>query len=102
MFAKMKSISQISVILVALSPLTSAADEVKILTTVLTVPDGINLPGSVRTVTMRERQEIIRSLAQIKSVSLFTTPSATTSSGKMNSQLWFTGNNLNLRARQKY
>jgi|688.fasta_scaffold72382_1 hypothetical protein len=79
----MKTLILFASILVFLSPLSIAADEVRISTTILTIPESVDLPPEVRTVSMGEWQGILRTLSQIKGVPLFTTPAATASSGKM-------------------
>jgi hypothetical protein len=79
----MKAISLLSMMLVSLSPLCFAASEVRISTSVFTVPEGVDLPSQVRAVTMSEWQKIVRTLSLIKGVPLFGYPAATTSSGKM-------------------
>jgi hypothetical protein len=79
----MKAISILSMMLFSLSPLCFAASEVRISTSVFTVPEGVNLPSQVRVVTNSEWQKIVRTLSLIKGVPLFGYPAATTPSGKM-------------------
>jgi hypothetical protein len=79
----MKAMILLSTILVSLSPLSHGVEAVKISTTILTVPEGVDLPAQVRTVTMSEWRKILRTLSQIKGVPLFIAPAATSSSGKM-------------------
>lgn len=79
----MKAILFLATILVSLSPLARGAEAVRISTMILTVPEGVEFPAEVRTITRSEWQKMVGTLAQIKGVPLFSIPSGSLTSGVM-------------------